>query len=388
VTLTNATVGRGTSYDLTTGVIIDMSESIYMLSPDDTPLLNGVGGDGRLLLPSAPATQVKFEWQDEEILLPRSTAQVTFVTAATTLQVAAGHRAKFSTGDVLRLQKVAIAAPEVVRVTAYSTEVTDGLVVEREYDGTTAQQAAQGAIVLGVGTALPEGSDPEEARAADRTARYNYTQIFGPTLVHMSRTEQQVRRYGVPSEWAKQLYNRSLENAIAREQAFLYGRRTNSATTKIRTTGGFEYFITSNVNSTATQITLAGIQTAQQTAYNNGGAWDLLVGTPQIFADMNDLSNTSIVRTTNVDSVRGRRPVLEIWTEFGVVTAVRNRWVMPSEAFGLRKEGIRRRVLQPFMGEPLAKTGDSDKWQVLAEEGLEVVGETQMAKWTNLSYTL
>jgi hypothetical protein len=37
--------------------------------------------------------------------------------------------------------------------------------------------------------------------------------------------------------------------------------------------------------------------------------------------------------------------------------------------------------------ERLAKTGDSDKAQIVCEEGLEIKGEAHMAWLSNLSYT-
>ena len=44
--------------------------------------------------------------------------------------------------------------------------------------------------------------------------------------------------------------------------------------------------------------------------------------------------------------------------------------------------------MQPLVVEALAKTGDSDKVQIVCEEGLQVKGQQHMARFTNLdSYT-
>ena len=42
--------GNVTSYDLAVGVKINMDELIYMISPVDSPFINGIGTDGRQLL--------------------------------------------------------------------------------------------------------------------------------------------------------------------------------------------------------------------------------------------------------------------------------------------------------------------------------------------------
>ena len=42
--------------------------------------------------------------------------------------------------------------------------------------------------------------------------------------------------------------------------------------------------------------------------------------------------------------------------------------------------------MQPLVVEALAKTGDSDKVQIVCEEGLQVKGETHMAVYNSLTY--
>ena len=52
--------GNVTSYDLAVGVKINMDELIYMISPVDSPLINGIGTDGRQLLSSSAVDQTTF----------------------------------------------------------------------------------------------------------------------------------------------------------------------------------------------------------------------------------------------------------------------------------------------------------------------------------------
>lgn len=380
--------GIVTAYDLTVGVKVNMDEAIYTLSPLDSPMLTGMDADGLSVISSQPVDQIQFSWMDETILVPRSSVGATFATAATSLTLAsADDRLKFSTGDVLRI--VAAGTPsgdEIIRVTGYSVTTATDLVVTRAYDG-SAIQYATGDVVIGVGTALAEGSDPEAARSSDRVSNYNVTQIFGPTLVHMSATEQLISKYGVPNEWARQLYNRTKENAISREQAIVYGRRTNSTTTEIRTMGGLDYFISTNVNTSSTQLTVATLATLQQDAYDQGGAWDRIMANPKSLGDLDATDDTSRVQQTFEDSRRGRQPAMSVDTEFGRLMVVRNRWVDPHHAFGFNREGVIRRVLRPLIFEKLAKTGDSDKGQIVCEEGLEVKGEEHMGKFVGLGYS-
>ena len=383
--------GKVTTYDLTVGEKIDIDELIYMISPVDSPLINGVAADGKAVLASSGVTETTFKWMDEEILLPRAAADAVNANTGTSVivvSVSAADSYKFQVGDLVTVMDEGAAQHNaVLRVTAVNTTSGD-LTVEGWANHADQTAIAVGDIVTCLGTALAEGSDPGTSRSIDRVMRSNYTQIFGPTPMFMSRTEQQISRYGVADEFSKQVFNRSIENVITREQAYLYGQAVNDTTNKMRSTGGLSYFLSSNVDSSSTTLTRAGIETQLQTCYNNGGVPDLLIANPASLATLNDTDNTTTVRHTFDDPRRGRVSTMSIFTEFGDVSVTRNRWCNAETAFLVKKEGIQRRVMQPLVVEALAKTGDSDKVQIVCEEGLQLKGQTHMARFSGLtSYT-
>ena len=380
--------GKVTSYDLAVGVKINMDELIYMISPTDSPFINGIGTDGRQLLGSSPVDQQEFKWMDEELLIPRATVTDTGAAGAgaTDVTVSTSDIYKFQVDDLITIGEADAAVNAAVkRVTHVNTDA--GVLTLADWANSAdwpATTAAHADTVICVGTALIEGSDPGEARSADRTIRTNCTQIFGPTPIHMSRTEQQVSRYGVSDEFAKQVYGRSVENVITREQAFLYGQYNNDTSNKRRSTGGLNYHITSNTDTTTT-LTVAALEALQQKCYNAGGMPYLLIANPASFATLNAVSDSGRVRTVIDDPRRGRVPVASVFTEFGETQMLRNRWCHAETAFLVAKDGISRRVMQPLVVEALAKTGDSDKVQIVCEEGLQVKGEQHMGKFTTLT---
>ena len=378
-----AAAGLATTYDLTVGTKVNMDEAIFTLSPIDLPLLGGVGSDGYPVLGSMPVDQIQFSWMNEDLLTPRALAAAVAITAATQVTLAAGDRYRFSTGDVIRVAIDGVISNELMRVTGYHATVTD-LTVTRGYLGTTAAQIPIGGLLMGLGTALPEGSDPENFRHRDRTTANNYTQIFGPTKIAMSGTEQVIPRYGVPNEWERQLRNRMAESAIAREMAYIYGVASNDSATRIRTTAGMMALISTNNDVVSTQLTVSSIQANQALCYGFGGIPNVLAANPAALGDLNDLLNTSVIRTTREDAVRGRQPVIEVHTEYGVMTILRHRWIWKEHAVAWRVGQAVRRVLRPMQFERLAKTGDSDAAQFLCEEGLEFKGQQQAFKMTGL----
>lgn len=379
--------GKLSSFDLTTGVPVDMSEAVYLLSPVDTPLITGFGGDGLSVLSTENVEQIKVEWMDEEILTPKSTLAVNVVTAGTEIVVAAGDQLKFSTGDVLMLG----AAKERVKVTGYSATTADTLLVTRAFNTTPAATThATSDTVIGLGTALAEGSDPENARAKDRTSRYNLTQIFGPTAVHMTRTEAKRPKYGnraAGGNWTRELLFRTKENTISREQAILYGTRYESTTEEVRTMGGLHYYINSqgNVDSTTTQLTATAIQTNLQTNYNAGAVPDRIIANPARFVSLTDVGTVTTILESRTATVRGRAPATQVLTQFGPVSLVPDRWAHTAHAFAIIRSNVSRGIFDPLMFEWLAKTGDAKKGQLVGEETLIVRGAQQMTLFSGLT---
>ena len=377
-----------TSYDLAVGVKINMDELIYMISPIDSPLINGIGTDGRQLIGSSPVDQTTFKWMDEELLLPSAAIDVANAATGaslTSFEVSVADSYKFQVGDLVTTMDRSHVQHACIKRVTEVVEATGVLELAAWVNDSAQTATSTDDTVVCVGSALTEGSDPGNARAADRTIRSNYTQIFGPTKVQMSRTEQQITRYGVSDEFAKQLYGRSVENVITREQAYLYGIKHEASGEKRRSTGGLSYWISSNSDTTTNTLSIAGLETLMQKCYNAGGVPDLLIANPASFATLNDISDSNRVRTVIDDPRRGRVPVTSVFHEFGETQMVRNRWCHTETAFVVQKDGIQRRIIQPLIVEALAKTGDSDSVMLLCEEGLQVKGEQHMAKFTGLT---
>lgn len=371
-----------TSSKLVNGIIKDVDEMIYLLDPTETPLLTGQnynGLPGALLPVGDPAAQIKVEWQEENILLPYALATATFTNVATTITVGNEHQNKFQIGDL-----IATKSGELMQVTAYSS--TDSLTVTRGFAGTVAAAGSIGDTLRSLGPVLTEGSNPGASRVADRALLFNYTQIIGPTQLSMSGTAQVVGRYGVSDEFAHQLGNRIAEHALYREQAFIHGVRYQSG--DIRAMGGLDYFIGANgtTDSSSTSLTAAAVQTNLATNFSNGGVPTHLIINPGNLISIDDISNTSVLRQTVVDGLRGRQPVTIIQTEYGDIQVVRSRYCMFGRAYLTYLDGrIKRRILREQQIQPIAKTGDADQVQLVGEETLEIKGSSQMTRFTALT---
>lgn len=370
------------SYNLTVETKVNIDELIYILSPMDLPLLTGVGSDGMAVMPRDTVDNISFSWLEEEVPLPRATLLTTVNNVVTSIVLSTGEGVKFAVGDGILIDS------EVMLVTAINT-ATDTLTVTRGSLAETNTNAAShtaGAEVIGLGTILIEGAIGS-ANFQGRDKFSNFTQIWS-AKVQVSRTEQRIPKYGVPNELNKQMINRLQHLNLGIEHAALYGVKHEQATNKRRQTGGLSSFITTNVDTAQTWLTVDGIEARQQIAYDNGGMFDAIVAKPAAFQALNNTSGSDRVQTVTVDDARrGRRRAQVVMTEFGDVELVRDRWVKKSDAFGINRSNFIYRVFQPLFTEKLAKTDDTDTYMMLTEGGFEVKGQAHMAKWTALDTT-
>lgn len=367
------------SHNLTVETPIDIDEMIYVLSPEDLPMLHGVNSDGFPVLPRIPVSNTEFNWLEEEVPLPRGVTAEALDNSETEITMAAGDAVKFSVGDGIRIDD------EVMIVTAVDT-ATEALTVTRGSAGetnTTVATHVTGSEVVGLGTILIEGA-VGSGNFQGRDKFTNYCQIWSKTI-QMSRTEQGIRKYGVPSELARQTKNMMQNAAQGIEQALLYGVKHKHATTYRRQTGGLAHFVTGNVDSTSDWITVDGIQDRQQAAYDLGGNLRYVMARPIHFRALNNITGSERVSSQGTaDGVRGRNRAMTVLTEFGNVNLLRNRWCRNTDAFGFGDGALSWRVFDPMQMQKLAKTDDTDKWLFVAEGGFEVKGADHMVRWSGL----
>lgn len=368
--------GTLSTYDLTVGVMLDVEDLLHLLDPFDTPLLGLYGADGRTAIAKGTCFEKKVEWLDETLLTPRDALNGSVAASAASITV--DDALKFGVGDVILIDD------EYMRVTGSDNATV--LAVDTGYGGSTEASHADNAVVVGIGTALPEGSDPGEARAVDRSNRHNFTQIYGPHQVKVSGTENVVRKYGLrgTTEFQHQVANRTKETAVSIEQSLLYGIRNEDTGNKWRTAGGLDYYITVNEDSTTTTLTEAKLLDQLQNIYDAGGRADrAVVGSKQ--KRTISAFNTNI--TINVErSERTRGQVVEYFdSDFGRVSILLDRWVRTSDLFLFNRDQAELCTLRPMVFEPLAKTGDSMKGQIVCEKTLKFRRDKHAAKFTALT---
>lgn len=367
------------SYNLTVETPIDIDDMIYMLTPVDLPMLGGVNSNGFPVLPSSPASDTTFYWLEDEILLPRGTTNEALDNSETVIDMVAGHETRFAAGDGIRIDD------EIMIVASVDT-TNHQLTVARGSAGTTNTTAAThatGAEVIGLGSMLAEGL----VGATNFRGRDKYSNVCQITSkqITMSATEQLIRKYGVPSELARQSAHAMSSALVSLEQLALYGVKHVTSDYTRRQTGGLAYFVDGTVDSTADWLTVTNIENHQQTLYDLGGEIDMIVARPKAFQALNNTNGSERVQTVTIDDARrGRRQAQVVLTEFGEVQLVRNRHCKVTDAFGFKQGSMKVRKFRPMQIQKLAKTNDTDSHFLVCEQGFEVKGADHMVRWTGL----
>jgi hypothetical protein len=363
-----ASIAGPSTYDLTTGIMLDIEDLIHLLSPTDTPLTGGYGADGRTALPNGSCFEKKVEWLHEDLLTPKSTLQTTLADGVgTSVVVPSGHGLRFSPGDVILIEN------EYIRITSIST---DTFTVVRAFGGSSGAAHTSGVVILNLGQTLAEGADPEAARWKDRTGVYNMTQIFGPTAIQITGTENVVRKYGLggQTEFQHQVANRTKEHWIEFEQALLYGVRVEDAGNKWRAMGGLAYYITtgngSTVDSSTTTFTESALLALLQACYDLGGAPDRAVMGSKNKRLGSGFTSSGTIQIMRPDNERGT--VVDYFdSDFGRIALILDRWCRTQDIFVFEREQAQIATLRPLVFEMLAKTGDSMKGQIVCEKSLK-----------------
>ena len=246
--------------------------------------------------------------------------------------------------------------------------------------------------------ALVEGATASDITVSPTTRLGNYTQIVGKTVM-VSGTLEAVDKAGRKSEKAYQLakisseIKRDMETIITANQ----GQSAGNSTTA-RTLGALLSYLKSNTskNGTATTgvdpvtvgvstrtdgttrtFTEAMLKTVIASVFTNGGTPSTLFVSPtqkQVVSGFTGLAAQRYqVPTSGQATILAGADLYQ--SDFGVLSIVPDRFMRSRDALILDPEYAALAFLRPFQTNELARVGDAEKTQILAEFTLEVRNE-------------
>jgi hypothetical protein len=247
--------------------------------------------------------------------------------------------------------------------------------------------------------ALVEGASASEATLTPTTRLGNYTQIVGKTIM-ISGTLEAVDKAGRKSEKAYQLakasaeIKRDIESIITANQ----GQSAGSSGSTARKMGSLLSYIKTNSNEgsgttagvdpvtigvstrtdgTTRTFTETILKDVISKVFTSGGTPTTLFVSPALKQVVSGFTGLSAQRYQVPTS--GQATILAgadlYQSDFGVLQIVPNRFMRTRDALVLDPEYAALAYLRPFQTNELAKVGDADKTQILAELTLEVRNE-------------
>jgi hypothetical protein len=256
--------------------------------------------------------------------------------------------------------------------------------------------------------AAVEGADASSATLAPTTRLGNYTQIVQKTI-QVSGTLDTVNKAGRKSEKAYQLakasseLKRDIETILASNQARSAG---NSSTA--RKLGSLLSWLKTNTSegvSGADPVTIGEstrsdgtLRTFTETllkdvirgVFESGGTPKILLVGPAIKQKVSTFAGIAEQRyMAPADAPTTIIGAADVYlSDFGSVSVVPDRFLRSRDAFVLDPEYAAVAYLRPFATNELAKTGDSEKTQILAELTLEVRNEAAHGLITDINAAL
>jgi len=348
------------TYSDTTPHVRVITDLIALIDPSDAPLVNALGGldgaSGKFRFTGGKGKVV--EWL-EDSLIPLSDVMdegATITSTVTTIKVTDGSL--YQPGHVIMIDT------EYLWVSSISTNT---ITVTRAAGGSTAATHNSIADVTMVGMARLEGAESDTIALTDVSVGSNFTQIFHQEI-KISRTQQQLSQYGISDEMAYQgdKVVPSLMRLIERHLFYNKAASAGSATTP-RVMGGLQAFMTSNLVQ-GTSLTQAMIESAVRLAYEDGGTgpWIAPVAPVNMSKIKNFYDATTVLRVDRTETTVGMN-ITQIETPFGTVNLVLDRWAPTTIIPLIDAKHAGMMTYYPFTQEPLAKTGDYERSEVVGE---------------------
>jgi hypothetical protein len=243
--------------------------------------------------------------------------------------------------------------------------------------------------------AAVEGADASSATISPTTRVGNYTQIIQKT-VQVSGTIESVNKAGRKSEKAYQLakasaeIKRDLETIITSNQARSAGSSTTArklgsilswlVTNTSKGSGGSDPSTsgsTTRTDGTQRTFTEALLKTVVASVFSSGGNPKILMvgatGKQKVSSFPGIAVNRFQLNKVEQGAIIGAADIYQ--SDFGAMSVVPNRFMRVRDALVIDPEFAALAFLRPFQTNDLAKTGDSENTQLLAEVTLEVKNE-------------
>jgi len=358
-----------------------ITDIISLIDPSDAPLINALGGmdGGSSKFRFTEGKSTLIEWLEDTLIAIDDTLAEGATVTSTVLTLKVTDGSLYQIGHVIQIDS------EQIWVSAVSTNTLTS--TKRGWFSTTSATHDSIAAIKIVGMARLEGAESTTYGFPGPTTGSNWTQIYHRE-VKVARTSKTIAAYGVADELAYQSDKVVPELMRLVERDLFYNVGGNVVSSGVAgKMKGLRALITTNT-AAGTSLTQAMFDSAVMSIYKAGGSAQLIapVAPENMLKVKNfyDYYGTTAVplftvpRTENtigmvVDNIR---------TPFGDVALLLDRWAPTTCIPILDPANVGMVTYYPFTQEPLAKTGDHERVEVVGEFTLALRQEKSHAIFT------
>lgn len=370
-------VGMQTSFQNANIQLEAISDVIDMLGWTQAAMLKTIGlnNEKKFNFVSGTWPTRQYEWMSDTLPPDSSTIAEDLDTSETGVDMASGTGKYFRDGDVIKIDD------EYMRVTGVST---DTVTVTRAYAGTTAASHTTAATAKLLYSARLEGQDATDSLTTEAELLYNVRQIL-ETTTKVAGSELTFQHTGVQSIEALALAKAIGGEGVGEKfgsgymvkqlmNIFYYGLRNKaSANTDADAAGGMQQFVTSathKVNIASAALTRKHIIDLLQTIYEDGGQPDYIVCGMWARRKISSFFEDQL--RSDRSEAQGGRVIQTLDWEGGSIDIMYDAQCPSNHLWVLNMDLLGFLTIRPFDVYDLARTGDSQRKEVIGEYGFGV----------------
>ena len=357
-------VGKMTTYTNTQAQKRVVTDRIVLASPYDISAIQALGLDNTAKFKFVNTPGTTYTWLEDTYNPTTDTIGGEFTNSTNTTTVTPNDITLYQPGDVIKVDN------EYLWVS--STNNGTHLTVVRGFGGTTqATHAASSAVQL-VYSARLEGATADDSPSTVISTGYNYSTILQYSI-EISRSDSRLKQYGM-TDLEDYYIDKAMDSLMERlNRIVYYGARSAGSASTPRSSGGFNTFIATNItNCSGSALTRKHIDDALESTYKYGGQPDMIFCGTWARRKINSFFEGFI--TTNRDDRTGGMRIDTLEHPFGgkPLRIITDRHCQLDYIYIIDSRYTGYITLDAFFHEPLAKTGDSQKSQVVGEYGFVV----------------
>jgi hypothetical protein len=368
--MTQVTGTRSTGNITSNKIVIDMSNDIALLEPNESPFMSFMKLAKRNVL---ACSSPKFEWLEDDLGARWDAINLPAGYTTTDTSIVVDDGTIFSARDLVKVPRTG----EVISVTSIATNT---LTVVRGYGVTAAAALVDNDPLVIIGNASEEGATTRIIKSTLEVPKFNYTQIFR-TPFGVTNTEDHTKMYG-QKDLAYQRRKKGVEHKIDMARSFVFGEKKleTTGTNPRRATGGLLSWMTANNYDAGGALTQSEFDNnISEVVFKYGSKNKILLCSSRLLSVINGWALGKLV--VNDTAAKFGLKIMEYETAFGTFSLINDSKMLEGAVYGgygivLDPENIKYRYLEgrdtKLNTNIQANDADETKEEYITEAGLEV----------------